>query len=186
MEFIKLAVGGASVGAIAFALLHTWLRWFSKEWLESTLVVLLVVYGCFFVCEVMFGVSGILSVVVIGLGMGRIGKYSIAPEAQHSLEAVMEAIGSITEAAIFFFSGIVAFSAFNTLGFFKKSNWRSGSDLMYHITIVGILFIAIHLVRLISILLALPLLKSNKGLFCNERDGVSYGLRRKELVCIYS
>jgi NhaP-type Na+/H+ or K+/H+ antiporter len=50
-----------------------WLRWLAKEWLESTLVVLLVVYGCFFVCEVMFGVSGILSVVVIGLGMGRIG-----------------------------------------------------------------------------------------------------------------
>jgi len=52
-----------------------WLRWLAKEWLESTLVVLLVVYGCFFVCEVMFGVSGILSVVVIGLGMGRIGNY---------------------------------------------------------------------------------------------------------------
>jgi hypothetical protein len=97
----------------------------------------------------------------------------------------MEAIGSITDAAIFFFSGIVARTAFNELGFFNKSNWRSGSELMKHITILGILFVAIHVVRLIAILIALPLLRSNKGLFCNQREGVSYGLRRKELVNKY-
>jgi hypothetical protein len=132
----------------------------------------------------MFGVSGILSVVVVGLGMGRIGKYSIPPEAAHSLEAVMHAIGAIAESAIFFFSGIVANVAFKNLKVFSSENWSGGGDIHNHILVLFILFITIHVVRLISILIGLPILKSNNGLFGKGRDGTSYGLRDKELFVI--
>jgi hypothetical protein len=42
----------------------------THEWLESTLAVLLVFYAVFFASEALLGVSGILAVVTVGLGMG--------------------------------------------------------------------------------------------------------------------
>jgi len=75
-----LALGGLAVGTAAFLCLHTWLRWFARSWLEAFLVVFLVVYGSYFVAEAMFGVSGILAVVAIGFGMGRIGKFAVEPD----------------------------------------------------------------------------------------------------------
>ena len=80
MSAATLALGGLAVGTAAFLCLHTWLRWFARSWLEAFLVVFLVVYGSYFVAEAMFGVSGILAVVAIGFGMGRIGKFAVEPD----------------------------------------------------------------------------------------------------------
>ena len=44
VTFCKLALGGLGVGTAAFLCLHTWLRWFTHEWLESLLVIFLITW----------------------------------------------------------------------------------------------------------------------------------------------
>ena len=70
LAFLRIGGGGVLAGVLTFLALHEALSWVTHEWLESTLLVILVVYGCFFICEALLGVSGILAVVTLGLGMG--------------------------------------------------------------------------------------------------------------------
>jgi len=112
-----------------------------------------------------------LAIVVIGLGMGRVGKYSISPSAVPRLEGVTELISAISEAAIFFCAGIVAFGAVVSI-----LDRASSTKLFEMISMLVFLYIMIHLVRGFVIVAGHRILMSSKGLFGRSREGASYGM----------
>lgn len=168
--FFQLSLGGVAVGTAFFLVLHFWLSYCAHSlWVDATLGVCLAVFGSFFVSEILFKVSGVLAVVVLGLGMGWYGKYSISPHAVERLDTVMEWLSVIAEAAIFFFAGVVSQSAL------EETTHRNHGGLA--IGNVFYLYFIIHLVRGISIMLgSVVFLRAGKD---------RYQMEFKELLVVW-
>jgi hypothetical protein len=128
----------------------------------------------------MFGVSGILAVVVVGLGMGRVGKYSISPSAVHKVEGITHIISAISEAAIFFCGGIVAYGAVSAI-----LDKASAQTFLEMCIVLIFLFFVINLVRGMVIIAGKRILMSSKGLFGRSHEGASYGMRQSELWIVF-
>ena len=112
--------------------------------------------------------------------MGRVGKYSISPSAVPRLEGVTELISAISEAAIFFCAGIVAFGAVVSI-----LDRASSTKLFEMISMLVFLYIMIHLVRGFVIVAGHRILMSSKGLFGRSREGASYGMRKEEMWVLF-
>ena len=165
LEFARLALGGVALGLVSFFLLHEWLSWVTHSWLESTLAVLLVAFGVYFTAEVLVGVSGILAVVTVGLGMGWYGKYAVWPSVVEKLEVVTSTLAAVAEAAIFFFSGIVSMDAISAIQPLQRPHYLWNLVLLY---------VACHVTRGAVVALGKPVYDL-KGY---------YAMRPKELVVV--
>jgi hypothetical protein len=66
-----------------------WLRRIIRDDVLTSIVTFIVCYICFYIAEFTFvAVSGILSIVVLGLFMSANGKTKIYPESEHAVHTV--------------------------------------------------------------------------------------------------
>mmetsp|Transcript_3181 Transcript_3181/g.9209 ORF Transcript_3181/g.9209 Transcript_3181/m.9209 type:complete len:1144 (+) Transcript_3181:125-3556(+) len=157
--FLRLALGGAVLGGVAFQVVVTWLNFVENDWRVELGILLVGVYACFGLAELGLEVSGVLAVVTFGLLMARRGKYAFSPEAAEMVESVMPAIAHVAESAIFYVAGIAAWQA-----------------IYSHVELVGwwhpiILYLVLAGVRAASVALLYPAL-NRMGYSLSPRESV--------------
>lgn len=165
--FFQLSAGGFALGALAFLIVSTWLLFVENDWRVETGILLVGIYATFSIAENYFHVSGVLAVVTLGLLMSRRGKYAFSPSATAVVEAAAPLIAHVSETLIFFVAGIAAWNAL----------YAHREQVQY--TDALILYVVLHVVRLVGFMLQAPLL-ARMGYKLNWREGaliVYAGLR---------
>ena len=83
-QFLQLTFGGPAIGLIFGILSVLWLRYIIKDVVLGVAITFFTVYLCFFLCESVLHVSGILAIVILGLFLGTHGKIRMSENTEHS------------------------------------------------------------------------------------------------------
>lgn len=168
--FIRLACGGPLLG-FAFALVaFQWLKQ-TRKFSVEILVIVVSVYGSFFVAEhSAVKVSGVLAVVIFGFFMSARGHFALAIEEQCRHHAVIRFLALLSNEAIFVLGGVVAFRVL--LDGFYSFVLQDWFELLW-------MYVVIHGTRALIIALCYPLL-SRWGYGMSLKDG----LQRIRACCI--
>ena len=118
--FLKLAGGGVAWGLVAYMISSMVIHQTTDTWKIEVTTIVMSVYFTFGMAEIILGVSGIIAVVVFGIMMSRRGKYAISPSVEEKLHATMGSLAHVSETAIFFVAGIVAYDAITSDGIGAK------------------------------------------------------------------
>ena len=79
-EFVRTSLGGPMLGFLIGVIISLWLKFVINDSILSTNITFFAAYFCYYIAEYSFlKVSGILSIVVLGLYMASVGKYNICP-----------------------------------------------------------------------------------------------------------
>lgn len=163
-NFIRLSIGGPILGAIFGMIICWWMKKIIRDSVLSVMITFIGCYLCFYISEFTWvRVSGILSLVSLGLFFSAVGKRKIYPESEHALHNVWASIQYGSETLIFLLTGIIVGVKMIDTATITAGDWFK----MFFFWILMILS------RGIMVLTFYPLLK---------RFG--YGLNRKELIVL--
>ena len=144
-QFVWVVSLGVAIGAIIGWICINWIgRLFNDEILEIV-ITLAAAYAAFIIAEGMFHVSGIVSVVTLALIFAEAGKTRFSPEVQHSLHHFWEVLSYLFNTLIFLIVGILIAEL---VEFDNSEYWL----------MLFILYIAVQVIRFISVLMLSPLL----------------------------
>jgi len=105
-SFVWLVGGGCLVGLLIGLLGAAWLSRIPKDDLLTISITILSCYASFYVGEVWLEVSGIVSVVVVGVVMGMHGRFKINPESHHSVHVIWSFVQFAMETTLFIITGL--------------------------------------------------------------------------------
>lgn len=89
LNFIRVAGGGPVLGFTMGLIGSLWLRRIIRDDVLTSTITFICCYIVFYMAEfTFFHVSGILSIVVLGLFMSAFGKTKIYPESEHAVHTV--------------------------------------------------------------------------------------------------
>ena len=88
INFFRLTIGGVVVGAIMTLIILLWIKKIVKDDLLTINLTFISCYLTFFLSEFYFEVSGIISLVTLGVLMGKFGKVNIHSETETHLHSV--------------------------------------------------------------------------------------------------
>lgn len=161
---IQLAAGGPLLGLAVALLCNVWLR-NARALGIQVMIIIVCVYGSFIVGEHNFHVSGVLAVVVFGLFMSAVGRFSLNLECEHEYHAIIKFLALISHESIFIIAGVIGFK------FLTDTETITGRDYAD----LALLYVAIHITRALVILLFWPLLTH-----------MGYGLTwREAVICVF-
>lgn len=107
MTFVRLSFGGAALGIFGGVITVAWLNHVFNDALIETSMTIFMAYLTFWFAELHFiEVSGVLSVVFLGLYISR-NKASVSPNVEESVHHVWEMISFIANTIIFLLSGVL-------------------------------------------------------------------------------
>lgn len=107
-SFIRIALGGPLLGFIIGLMTSYWMKRIIRDPVLSINITFVAAYLCFYIAEFTWvKVSGILSIVVLGLYMSAVGKRKIYPESEHALHNAWGYIQYGCETLIFILTGVV-------------------------------------------------------------------------------
>lgn len=161
LDFIYVAFGGAALGFIIGHLSISWVRRVFNDALVEISVILAASYMAFFIAEHFLHVSGVLSLVTLGLVVAGIGRTRISPEVEHFLHEFWEFAAYVANTLIFIMVGVIIA---------QRVDLTSGTNFL----ILGILFVSIHIIRAIVIFILYPLMKVS-----------GYGISRKDSYVLW-
>eukprot|EP01060_Flectonema_neradi_P005475 TRINITY_DN13643_c0_g1_i1.p1 TRINITY_DN13643_c0_g1~~TRINITY_DN13643_c0_g1_i1.p1 ORF type:complete len:1388 (+),score=260.45 TRINITY_DN13643_c0_g1_i1:79-4242(+) len=116
IEFVKIALGGPSIGFIVGMLVKYCLEGVFNDQLIEVSVTVSAAYVTFFVAEGFLGVSGVLGLVAFGCYLSY-HKQCISPEVEHTMHHFWEIVVFMTNTLIFALAGlIVSKKAFEGIG----------------------------------------------------------------------
>lgn len=93
VNFVRLSLGGPLLGLIVGFIVSYWMKRIIRDSTLSVNITFIFAYLCFYVAEFTWvHVSGILSIVTLGLYFSAVGKRRIYPESEHALHNVWAAI----------------------------------------------------------------------------------------------
>jgi NhaP-type Na+/H+ or K+/H+ antiporter len=147
LKIVYLPIGSIFFGTIFFFIFFNILRNVYDSDIEITLS-FVSCYGCFYMAQEYFHISGILTIVIFGLWMAFIGKTSFSPSIKKSIEHVWETMEINMNHIILSLSGLIGMKSIN----YFYTHWYK----------LIILFILINIVRIISILIFSSLLIHKK------------------------
>lgn len=167
-KMCRLALGGVFFGLVVSSLVFCWISR-TRNFKVEMLVIVVAIYGCFFVAEhEVVGASGVLAVVTFGFFMCSVGHFSIDVEREHEHHTIIGFLALISNEAIFLIAGLVGYN----FTFVHEGSYLIGARDWLDL---GILYVGIHVTRTLVILVCWPLL-SNWG----------YGLDMKEaVICVF-
>jgi len=181
INFIRLFIGGVVLGLIMGWVLQFCLsRCFNDMHTEVTLT-FLAAFGTMLIAEAtVLGLSGILSLVTLGLTMAAGGKFFLSSEAAHAMHFVWGILSHLANTVIFFVAGLIIAGP-DVLGSkaFIDSIWRRFSKLL-------VLFILLQVIRAVMVASLWPILSRGHYTF-NARQAVamSYaGIRGVVGLCL--
>lgn len=163
-NFIRVSLGGPLLGLVVGAIMSFWIKKTIRDSVLSINITFVGAYLCFYLAEFTdIKVSGILSIVTLGLYFSAVGKRRIYPESEHDLHSVWSYIQYSCETLIFVLTGIVV-----------------GVEMISESTITGwdwikmlVFWVLMIIVRAIMVLTFLPILKAS-----------GYGITKKEIIVL--
>jgi NhaP-type Na+/H+ or K+/H+ antiporter len=162
--FVKLVFGGLLTGYLMGLLSYYCLKLVFNESEVEVTILFVSIFLTYYVADV-WGFSGVLAVVALGLFMAYSGHYVISPEVEETYKILINQMSFVSDTAIFIISGVISYGIF-----FKISddltNFRIWLDL-------GVLYLVLHVCRFLMLFLSFPLIK-NWG----------YGINMKELLLV--
>ncbi len=160
LGFGKIGAAGGLVGVLIGLVAILWVRKVFNDPMIEITVVLVTSYAVFFVCEHFFHVSGVLGLVALGILMAGVGAKRISPEVEHFMHEFWELTAFIANVIIFIVVGVII----------AQKAHPTGMDF----AILGLVYLAIHLVRGINMGIFYPLMKK-----------AGYGLPGKDAVVVW-
>ena len=162
LQFLTVSLGGPAIGlVVGLIAVASMQRVFNDALIEITITIV-AAYITFFVSEGIFGVSGVLGVVVCGLVLSY-NRHAISPEVEHTMHAFWETVVYLTNTMIFILAGMIvslkAFDSFNE------------KDFIY----LGVIYISINVIRFIVLLMFMPLINCFGKLSRGETLLVGWG-----------
>ncbi|MCW8996244.1 MAG: cation:proton antiporter [Psychromonas sp.] len=139
--FLGLLTGLAIGIVILFWVGHL----FNKPIIEITLTIA-AAYLAYFIAENIFHVSGVVAVVTLGLLLASVGRTRISPEVADFLQHFWQMMAHIANTLIFILVGIIIAS-------------RIRLDVLEWWITLAILYLGIQVIRAVSVILFMPLLK---------------------------
>ncbi len=107
-NFVRVSLGGPLLGLVIGAIMSFWIKKTIRDSVLSVNITFVGAYLCFYLAEFTdIKVSGILSIVTLGLYFSAVGKRRIYPESEHDLHSVWSYIQYSCETLIFVLTGIV-------------------------------------------------------------------------------
>ena len=107
-SFVRVSLGGPILGLLVGAIMSYWIKRIIRDSVLSINATFVGAFLCFYIAEFTWvKVSGILSIVTLGLYMSAVGKRKIYPESEHALHSVWSYIQYSCETLIFVLTGIV-------------------------------------------------------------------------------
>ena len=158
--FGQIGAAGGLIGVFLGLIAILWVRKVFNDPMIEITVVLVTSYAVFFICEHFFHVSGVLGLVALGIVMAGVGRTRISPEVEHFMHEFWELVAFVANVIIFIVVGVVIAQNANP----------TGMDF----AILGLVYLAIHVVRAINMGTFYPLMK---------RAG--YGLPGKDAVVVW-
>jgi NhaP-type Na+/H+ or K+/H+ antiporter len=158
--FGKIGAAGGLIGVFLGLIAILWVRKVFNDPMIEITVVLVTSYAVFFICEHFFHVSGVLGLVALGIVMAGIGRTRISPEVEHFMHEFWELVAFVANVIIFIVVGVVIAQNANP----------TGMDFV----ILGLVYMAIHLVRAINMGVFYPLMKK-----------AGYGLPSKDAIVVW-
>ncbi len=163
-NFVRVSFGGPLLGILIGMIISYWIKRIIRDSVLSVNVTFVGAFLCFWIAEfTSVKVSGILSIVSLGLYMSAVGKRKIYPESEHALHSVWSYIQYSCETLIFILTGIVV-----------------GVEMISESTITGwdwirmfIFWILMIICRAIMVITFLPILKAS-----------GYGVTKKEIIVL--
>ena len=158
--FGKIGAAGGLIGVLLGLVAIMWVRKVFNDPMIEITVVLVTSYAVFFICEHFFHVSGVLGLVALGIVMAGVGRTRISPEVEHFMHEFWELVAFVANVIIFIVVGVVIAQNANP----------TGMDFV----ILGIVYVAIHVVRAINMGVFYPLMKK-----------AGYGLPTKDAIVVW-
>jgi NhaP-type Na+/H+ or K+/H+ antiporter/CRP-like cAMP-binding protein len=165
VEFGRVAFGGTLLGLVIAGVIIAWVKRVFNDALVEISVIVAAAFVTFFIAEYFMHVSGVLGLVALGLAMASVGRTRISPEVGHFLHEFWELAAFMANVLIFLIVGVVV----------AQRTVFSANDFL----ILGMLYVAIHVVRAIVILVCYPFMKNTGyGLPVKDAYIVWYGALR--------
>lgn len=165
LEFFRVAFGGVLIGAVIGLIGLRWMRAVFNDMLIEITIIVSLAYLTFFVSEYMFGVSGVLALVTLGLLMAGPGRTKISPEVQHFIHEFWEFTAFTANVLIFLIVGVVIA---------ERTNFT-----LNDIWMLLAVYVIIHAVRAVVIAILYPIMKrAGYGLGKNHPQAMWWGALR--------
>lgn len=108
VDFARITLGGPILGLVFGFVISYWLRSALRDSILSMNITFAASYLCFYVAEfTVLQVSGILSIVTLGLYMSAVGKRKIHPESEHDVDNIWGFLQYCCKTLIFVLTGIL-------------------------------------------------------------------------------
>ena len=147
LEFFRVSFGGVLIGFIIGKIALYWIKNVFKDVLVESTIIIVSAYFTFFISEHIFAVSGVLSLVTLGVLMAGPGRTKISANVQHFIHELWEFTAFGANTLIFLIVGVVI--AERTV-FTMNDIWM-----------LLIVYVVIHLVRIVVIAVLYPLMRKN-------------------------
>ena len=155
--FFYIGLGGAALGIVIGLVGVAWVKRVFNDPLVETSVMLMTAYLAFYLCEHIFGMSGVLGLVALGLVWAGIGRTRISPEVQHFMHEFWEFAAFVANVIIFIVVGVVI----------ALKVEAQPIDFL----VLGLVYLAIHIVRSVNIIALYPIMRKT-GYGLPKKDGV--------------
>ena len=107
-NFVRVSIGGPILGILVGMVVCFWMKKIIRDNVLSITITFVGAFLCFYIAEFTWvKVSGILSLVSLGLFFSAVGKRKIYPESEHALHHVWATIQFGSETIIFMLTGII-------------------------------------------------------------------------------
>lgn len=107
IDFMRVSFGGVIIGYVIGKIGLAWIRSVFNDMLIEITVIVALAYLTFFICENVFGVSGVLGLMSLGLLFAGPGRTKISPEVQHFIHEFWDFAAFLANTLIFILVGVV-------------------------------------------------------------------------------
>lgn len=104
-QFFYLSLGGVFFGVLGFCLIILWIKRIVRDDVLTMNLILVSCYLTFFISEFYLEVSGIISIVTLGVLMGKFGRVNMNPDSEHSIHTVLTFLQYSFETCLFIITG---------------------------------------------------------------------------------
>lgn len=123
-NFVRVSIGGPLLGIMIGFIVSWWMKKIIRDSVLSIMITFIGTFLCFYIAEFTWvKVSGILSIVCLGLYFSAVGKRKIYPESEHALHNVWASIQYGSETLIFVLTGIVVGVSMSTRNTITVMDW---------------------------------------------------------------
>lgn len=176
-NFVRVSIGGPLLGLAVGFVVSFWMKKIIRDAVLSVNITFIGTFLCFYIAEFTWvKVSGILSIVCLGLYFSAVGKRKIYPESEHALHNVWASIQYGSETLIFLLTGIVVGISMVGTSTITSSDWMR-MFIFWFLMIIS---------RVIMVLTFYPLIiRSGYGISVKELVVLIYGGLRGALgMCL--